>query len=1094
MRYLKIYIVVFIFAIFAFSGVSHQIGQKLSMRYSPLLDAAMVIKLEVTRSQLQLNTPSLKGDINGLSFVKHLERADRYARAMAEGGSTEEWEIIPVEDEATLEIVKTIQAELRGLGKQSQAVVNRASKDKVGAAVSLELEKTFLSILEHTDEVEENLQVLFRQSLGVFNWLEIGLQVAVGLMGLALFWVLSRFERQSVQLSANAVEEAVELAREMAFLKKAMDEHAIISSTDRAGRINAVNEKFCEISGYTEDELMGKNHRMLKSDEHPSALFTDMWGTISSGHPWHGEIKNIKKNGGFYWVKATIVPFMEKSGKPFKYISIRTDITKAKAQEKDLEKAVLEAYAATEAKSNFLANMSHEIRTPMNAIMGMSYLALQTNLSVKQQNYLEKVHSSAKGLLGIINDILDFSKIEANKMEIEAVPFSLDEVVQNLITVADVKAQEKGIIFEVKIDEDVPKQLIGDPLRLGQILLNLANNGIKFTEQGQVCLHVRQGESTLGADLTLLFEVRDSGIGMTPEQQERLFHSFSQADTSTTRKYGGTGLGLSIAKTLTELMGGEIWVESELGQGSQFFVTIQLKIDSSPSESACFYKTHLAGLRVLVLDDSASARHILEELAHSFGLVAESASIGLQALKMIEDSESQGEQYDLFIVDWQMAGMDGPQTLEKLQVEMGHYGFPAVVMVSGYDVLDMKKACVGLDVLAYLSKPVVSSEFYNVMLKVSRLKEERCLASTKKKKKSYQFDKIAGAKILLVEDNLINQEVALGLLEQLRFEVVVANHGQEALDILDTGKHFDCVLMDMQMPVLDGYETSRKIRESPLYGELPIIAMTAHAMSGDKEKCIEAGANDHCTKPIDPDSLFEQLCIWVPEQEALSPVQGQPLSGEPLPVAEVLTSQTPQLVGFEVEKAIKRIGGKLETWVKVLGSFLAEEKQVQSVGQIRGSLDAGDVGQAKQLIHSLKGAAGNIGAVNIAEAAATLEDALRQEGEPGPELLEGLDQAMGVALSEVENFLQRRSKLGQVESLDGTPSAEPVANIWDRLFHLKEQLDSFDSSAKYTIAELLESPQAGPLENELNQINQSLNQYEFEKALEVLMPLLNSKT
>jgi len=690
---IKIYTILFVTAMVCFMGVSHEMAQRLTKEYTPLIDAVMVVKLETTRAHLWFEEVVSGDDAEELSEVwGHFDRADRYALAMTDGGNTEEWEYIPLADKHSLDEVRQIQSKLKALRQLAQTRWDQRDQSSgAGSPADQQFDKLFRNIVAQCDDVEEDLHILYRESLEVQRWVEYLLLVGIGLMAVALFLIVARFEKQSKRMVALADEESVELAREMAFLKQAIDEHAIVSGTDKAGRINTVNQQFCDISGFSKEELMGQNHRMLKSDEHPKSLYETMWKTIASGQIWHGEVKNFKKGGGFYWVKATIVPFLDLKGKPFKYISIRTDITKVKEQEQELEAALIEAKAATAAKSDFLANMSHEIRTPMNAILGMSYLALQTDLSLKQRGYVDKVHGSAKGLLGIINDILDFSKIEANKMEIEEVPFSLDEVVNNLLTVATLNAQQKGLDLEVHVEDGTPSHLMGDPLRLGQVLLNLVNNAIKFTEAGEVALFVKATKRT-DTNLVLQFEVKDTGIGLSKEQQEKLFRSFSQADSSTTRKYGGTGLGLSIAKKLTELMGGEIWVKSEAGQGSQFFFTAQLNRNLAPLESVSFNRAELTDLNVLILDDSASARHILGELASSFGLSAKCASIGLQALKMIDKADAEGDPFDLFIVDWKMAGMNGPQTLERLQADIKHRHFPAVVMMSSYDLSDMKKA------------------------------------------------------------------------------------------------------------------------------------------------------------------------------------------------------------------------------------------------------------------------------------------------------------------------------------------------------------------------------------------------------------------
>ncbi|MBF0262481.1 MAG: PAS domain S-box protein, partial [Magnetococcales bacterium] len=387
--------------------------------------------------------------------------------------------------------------------------------------------------------------------------LPVSLQVGALLLGCGLAWGLDR--RASRHRACEQTRD--ELSREMAFQKRALDEHAIVSATDLQGKIIQANDKFVEISGYSQEELLGKNHHMVKSDEHTPDFYRNLWGTITKGQVWHGEMKNRAKDGSYYWVWATIVPFLDGQGQPFRYMSIRTDVTPMKALEGYLLAARTQAEAAARAQSEFLANMSHEIRTPMNAIIGLSHLCLRTPLNAKQSDYLTKIHGSASALLRILNDILDYSKIEAGRLEMESIEFTLEQVFNDLVPSESSRAHEKGLAFLVESSPEVPPVLIGDPLRLGQILLNLVNNAIKFTVSGEIAIItevVERGD----VETRLRFTVRDTGVGMTPEQLEGLFEAFTQADASVPRRYGGTGLGLTICKRLTGMMGGSIRAES----------------------------------------------------------------------------------------------------------------------------------------------------------------------------------------------------------------------------------------------------------------------------------------------------------------------------------------------------------------------------------------------------------------------------------------------------------------------------------------------------------------------------------------------------
>ncbi|MGM9489294.1 response regulator [Ideonella sp. YS5] len=527
-----------------------------------------------------------------------------------------------------------------------------------------------------------------------------------------------------------------------------------------------------------------------------------------------------------------------------------------------LERAQHAAEVATRAKSEFLANMSHEIRTPMNAILGMSYLALQGGLDARQRNYVEKVHGAAESLLGVINDILDFSKIEAGKLEIETVAFQLGDVLDQLANLVGMRVEEKGLELLFALPPDLPGDLMGDPSRLGQILLNLVNNAVKFTERGEVMVAVRPVERT-AERVTLRFEVRDSGIGMTAESRERLFQPFTQADASTSRRYGGTGLGLAICRHLVQSMGGEIGVESEPGRGSCFHFTLPFRLQAGthPVPEA----GELRGTRLLVVDDHPPTRELLCALAESLGFEAESAGDGQAALAAVARADAAARPFRLVLLDWRMPGMDGIECLARLAQTGGHHGQPTVLMITAFsrDLAERELHGRHLQVAALLTKPVTPSALLDACLGAlgrpaayaGRSEQRQELLQTRQAS-------LAGARILLVEDNTINQELACDLLDGAGIVVTVAADGREALGALER-ESFDAVLMDCQMPVMDGYEATRALRQRPGLKDLPVIAMTANAMAGDREKVIAAGMNDHVAKPIHVDELFETLVRWV---------------------------------------------------------------------------------------------------------------------------------------------------------------------------------------------------------------------------------------
>ncbi|MBF0381367.1 MAG: response regulator [Magnetococcales bacterium] len=888
----------------------------------------------------------------------------------------------------------------------------------------------------------------------------------------------------------------------------------IVYKIDAEGRFTFLN-KSVERLGYHQSDLIGKHFsELIHSADVNNASLEKVVEKIGKGTKNPDQKVFDERRSGLRMTVGLEIRLKTKSGKKAEVVEIRNinqqsvnvevnstglygdvgndtsyrtrqyvgtvgvirDITDRQKIQKALEQAKQKAEVASKAKGDFLANMSHEIRTPLNAVIGLAHLCLQTDLSNQQHDYLDKIKLSGNSLLQLINDILDFSKIEAGKLSMESSEFSLDEVLGGVGAILSIKSQEKGVELLFDTANDVPTNLGGDSLRLGQILTNLVGNAIKFTEKGEIVVSNKLLEESFDS-VKLHFSVKDSGIGMTTEEMATLFQEFSQADIATTRKYGGTGLGLTISKRLVEMMGGEISVTSEPDKGSCFTFTARFDKVEGQGGIAVVPAEDIRKLHILVVDDNDSARKITTVILNSLNYDPVCVKNGEEAVEMVVKADKDGSPFDLLFMDWRMPGIDGLETTRQIKTELTIGKVPKIIMISAFNRDDVVPADNKLDLLdGFVVKPTNRT----AILEATMAAFGHAVATPfSRGDESHLIKSLPGVKVLLVEDNEINQQVAQELLEQAHIRVVTANNGQEAVELATTDS-FDCILMDIQMPIMDGFKATQKIREGIDSKDLPIIAMTANTMSGDREKCLDSGMNDHIGKPVVPHELYTTLAKWVqnrsddsqPHSEDATPEKDkQPL----LPI--------PPLYGVNVTVGLRNVGGNSKLYRKILKGFALN--QGQSCRIMQEFFNVGNLEALEHEAHALKGVAATIGADKLSSYAEKLEKIARNQEdlEAFPVLLEETSSELILVVSNIETSLVT-DEPKPTQNNRNLQNVEP--DILKPLFKkAMDRLRNYDSSVDDVVEEIMPLVSSKKRLEMLNSIQEALESYDFERGLSI---------
>jgi len=786
----------------------------------------------------------------------------------------------------------------------------------------------------------------------------------------------------------NEIVEKEKLQKELDTLSQVIEQSMVsVIITNLKGEIEYVNPFCISQTGYSKEELLSKNPNMLKSGYHDASFYKKLWQTIKNGKTWQGEFSNKNKEGHIFWESAIIAPIFDKEKQIKYYASIKENITEKVLAREKLQEAQEDAINANGAKSEFLAKMSHEIRTPMNAVLGMLYLLEKTQITSLQENYIKKANHSANSLLGIINDILDFSKIEAGKLDINNQEFEFNTMITDILSVMSFKAEEKNLELLAYYDNSIPFYIISDKLRVGQVLSNLISNAVKFTSMGEVMISTKLIKEN-NNHIEIMFCIKDSGIGISSSSQKVLFQEFSQVDSSATRNFEGTGLGLAICKKLTELLGGKIWIEeSKEGVGSTFCFTIKCTKSSTKSVKTPLYdKTQVNNLKCLVVDDNNSAAEVLTKMLESFGYEVKTVLCGKDAIKYIKN-----EIFDFVFLDYKMDELNGVETYQIVKDDL-KANKTKTIMISAYsrEIIDANLQAIGIE--GYLSKPISPSSLYNKIFEVQNNEKEGLPYVVQ----NITIQYFNGAKILLVEDNELNQEFALHMLEERGLEVDVASDGIESLAKIKN-KKYDLILMDIQMPHMDGLEATRHIRKmnGEYFQNIPIIALSANALLGDKEKSLDAGMNEHITKPFDPIALFNILSIYLDTEEK---------SVETINIHDQNNIKLQRLDGdiFDIENTLSKLNNSYEVYIKILKQFSHTYEDVFNT--VYSLIESRDVEALQAKVHEIKGVTGNIGAMKLFDRLIVMDRFLKKGEIPNLQLLNEFKNELSKVITSINKL------------------------------------------------------------------------------------------